>query len=54
MIKYIVLLKIFELLMVKELFLFFLFLVINYLNESYFDVVFGLCRRDISIVVEGL
>lgn len=28
--------------------------VINYLNESHSDVVFGPCRRDISIAVEGL
>lgn len=28
--------------------------MINYLNESHSDVVFGPCRRDISIAVEGL
>lgn len=28
--------------------------VISYLNESHSDVVFGPCRRDISIAVEGL
>lgn len=28
--------------------------MINYLNESHSDVVFGPCKRDISIAVEGL
>lgn len=28
--------------------------MISYLNESHSDVVFGPCRRDISIAVEGL
>lgn len=54
LIKYTVLLKKFELLMAKELLLFSSFSVINYLNESHSDVVFGPCRRDISIAVEGL
>lgn len=30
------------------------FSVISYLNESHSDVVFGPCRRDISIAVEEL
>lgn len=33
---------------------FFQFSVISYLNESHSDVVFGPCRRDISIAVEEL